>query len=60
MSILEAMELGQVGQDINELLNELKQAVKSPEDFDNHDHQMEYTNDTIIMIQNELTKLKLK
>lgn len=65
MSITEAIELGQTGETINELIGELRDAVNSrpgQEDceFEDEDHKLEYIEDTINMIQLNLTKLKEK
>ena len=60
MSIIELQELGQTGEDILYLLDEVRDAVNQRGDFDDHDHQMEYVDTTISMIQDELTKLTQK
>ena len=66
MSITDLIELGQTGEDIIELLDDVRDAVNQPEDFNDdqgefdHDHQMEYVDTTISMIENLLTKLKSK
>ncbi len=65
MSITEAIELGQTGETINELIGELRDAVNSNQGdkdytFEDEDHKLEYIEDTISMIQLNLTKLKEK
>ena len=59
MTILDSMQLGNCGDEIIYLLNEIKDSVTS-DDFDNENHRIEYIDDSIYMIKNELTKLKLK
>ena len=59
MTILDSMQLGNCGDEIIYLLNEIKDSVTS-DDFDNENHRLEYIDDSIYMIKNELTKLKLK
>ena len=59
MTILDSMQLGNCGDEIIYLLNEIKDAVTS-DDFDDENHRLEYIDDSIYMIKNELTKLKLK
>ena len=59
MTILDAMQLGDCGDEIISLLNEIKDSVTS-DDFDDENHRMEYIDDSIYMIKNELTKLKLR
>lgn len=60
MTLLQAMELGETGTEIDYLLNEIKDAIHSPEDFEDTTAQAEYIEDTISMIKTELTKLKEK
>ena len=60
MSITDLQNLGQTGDDILELLIELKDAVKDRDDFDDHDHQMEYVDTTVGMIERLLTNLTQK
>tara|TARA_R100001463_G_scaffold14048_3_gene37231 strand:+ start:52 stop:231 length:180 start_codon:yes stop_codon:yes gene_type:complete len=59
MTILDSMQLGNCGDEIIYLLNEIKDSVTS-DDFDDENHRLEYIDDSIYMIKNELTKLKLK
>lgn len=59
MTILDSMQLGNCGDEIIYLLNEIKDSVTS-DDFDDENHRIEYIDDSIYMIKNELTKLKLK
>jgi len=59
MTILDAMQLGDCGDEIISLLNEIKDSVTS-DDFDDENHRIEYIDDSIYMIKNELTKLKLR
>jgi hypothetical protein len=59
MTISDAMQLGDCGDEIIYLLNEIKDSVTS-DDFDDENHRMEYIDDSIYMIKNELTKLKLR
>jgi len=59
MTILDSMQLGNCGDEIIYLLNEIKDSVTS-NDFDDENHRLEYIDDSIYMIKNELTKLKLK
>jgi hypothetical protein len=59
MTISDAMQLGDCGDEIIYLLNEIKDSVTS-DDFDDENHKMEYIDDSIYMIKNELTKLKLR
>lgn len=59
MTILDSMQLGNCGDEIVYLLNEIKDSVTS-DDFDDENHRLEYIDDSIYMIKNELTKLKLK
>ncbi len=65
MSITDAIELGNTGETINELIGELRDAVNSKQgqkdyEFEDEDHRLEYIEDTINMIQLNLTKLKEK
>ena len=60
MSITDLQNLGQTGDDILELLIELKDAVKDRDGFDDHDHQMEYVDTTVGMIERLLTNLTQK
>ena len=60
MSITDLQQLGQSGDDILELLIELKDAVKDRDSFDDHDHQMEYVDTTVGMIERLLTNLTQK
>ena len=60
MSITDLQNLGQTGDDILELLLELKDAVKDRDGFDDHSHQMEYVDDTVGMIERLLTNLTQK
>ena len=59
MTLLDAMQLGDCGNEIISLLNEIKDSVTS-DDFEDENHRLEYIDDSISMIKNELTKLKLK
>lgn len=59
MTLLDAIQLGDCGDEIIYLLNEIKDSVTS-DDFDDENHRLEYIDDSIYMIKNELTKLKLK
>lgn len=59
MTLLDAIQLGDCGNEIISLLNEIKDSVTS-DDFENENHRLEYIDDSISMIKNELTKLKLK
>ena len=59
MTILDSMQLGNCGDKIIYLLNKIKDSVTS-DDFDDENHRLEYIDDSIYMIKNELTKLKLK
>ena len=69
MNILEMQELGMVGEDILENLeeissssvSEIKKADFTKEStFEDTDHLQEYIQDTINMIKRNLTKLKSK
>ena len=60
MSITDLQQLGQTGDDILELLIELKDAVKDRDGFDDQDHQMEYVDTTVGMIERLLTNLTQK
>ena len=60
MTLMQSMALGQTGTDIQELLDEVRDAVNQRGDFDDHEHQMEYVDSTIMMIQDKLTKLQEK
>lgn len=59
MTLLDAIQLGDCGNEIISLLNEIKDSVTS-DDFEDENHRLEYIDDSISMIKNELTKLKLK
>ena len=59
MTLLDAMQLGECGDEIIYLLNEIKDSVTS-DDFKDENHKLEYIDDSITMIKNELTKLQLK
>tara|TARA_R100000750_G_C2252591_1_gene60685 strand:+ start:116 stop:295 length:180 start_codon:yes stop_codon:yes gene_type:complete len=59
MTLLDAMQLGECGDEIIYLLNEIKDSVTS-DDFEDENHKLEYIDDSITMIKNELTKLQLK
>ena len=58
MTLMQSMALGQTGTDIQVLLDEVRDAVNQRGDFDDHEHQMEYVDSTIMMIQDKLTKLQ--
>ena len=60
MSITDLQNLGQTGDDILELLIELKDAVTDRDGLDDHSHQMEYVDDTVGMIERLLTNLTQK
>ena len=60
MTIIQAIELGDTGTEIDYLLNEIKDAIHSPQDFEDTEAQTEYIEDTISMIKTELTKLQEK
>lgn len=60
MTIIQAIELGEAGNEIDYLLNEIKDAIHSPQDFEDTTAQTEYIEDTISMIKEQLTKLKAK
>ena len=53
-------ELGSAGEEIMALLDEVKEAVKKPKDFDDHEHQIEYVESTLVYIQQQLSNLKQK
>ena len=68
MNILEMQELGVVGEDLLENLEEISNSVSEikkadftkESTFEDTDHLQEYIEDTINMIKNNLTKLKEK
>ena len=68
MTIIEESDLGSVGKDLLDNLNEIKESVseirraqfKKESTFQDTKHFKEYVGDTIDMIKNNLTKLKEK
>ena len=68
MTINELMDLGIVGEDLLDNLEEIKESVseikkadfKKESTFEDTDHLQEYIEETINMIKNNLTKLKEK
>ena len=68
MNILEMQDLGIVGEDLLENLEEISNSVSEikkadftkESTFEDTDHLQEYIEDTINMIKNNLTKLKSK
>lgn len=60
MTITQLQQLGTSGDELIYLLKEIGDAVSNPKDFDDHAHQIEYVQDTIQMIQRQLTNLKSK
>jgi hypothetical protein len=68
MNILEMQELGVVGEDLLENLEEISNSVSEikkadftkESTFEDTDHLQEYIEDTINIIKNNLTKLKEK
>lgn len=60
MTIAQAVQLGQTGDAIQEYLDEIRDAVNNPDQFDDKDHQLEYVDLTITMIKKQLTYLTEK
>ena len=59
MNIIQAQKLGIVGEDIIVLLNEIKDAVKDREDFEDQDHQLEYVEESCNQVKELLTRLRV-
>jgi uncharacterized protein with HEPN domain len=68
MNIIEMQDLGIVGEELLENLEEIKESVseikkadfKKESTFEDTDHLQEYIGETINMIKNNLTKLQQK
>ncbi len=60
MTLTQAMALGSTGEEIDYLLSEIIEAIETPQDFDDKEHQLEYIGTTIDMIKLQLTKLQEK
>lgn len=60
MTLIQEIDLGSTGDEINCLLSEIKEAITNPDEFDDKANQLEYINDTIGMIKIQLTNLKEK